>query len=347
MKLELVTPQTAGELDAFVEQHPQGYFTQTSPWGKVKEDWLWRGILCREETGRIRGAMAVLMRRVRWIGCRMLYAPRGPVADPEDLETLALLVRGAKEMGKVYQGYLLRIDPPAPESDGDFRRRMERLGFRIDPISDFSSFQPRLGYRLDLTGKTEEQLLVAFHRETGYNVKSAEQCGVHVEPGGPEDAEVFFSMMEHTARRDGFTPQSADFYRRLLLAFPQWARMYLAWYDGRPVAGTICLHMGSRTWELYSCSAGGEARHSNELLKWTVIRWALQNGSACCDFGGVEGYPNRDNPQFGLHRFLQGFGAEFYAYLGQMDLPLRPCLCRWVQWGQSAWPALRGKEFSK
>ena len=99
MKLELVTPQTAGELDAFVEQHPQGYFTQTSPWGKVKEDWLWRGILCREETGRIRGAMAVLMRRVRWIGCRMLYAPRGPVADPEDLETLALLVRGAKEMG--------------------------------------------------------------------------------------------------------------------------------------------------------------------------------------------------------------------------------------------------------
>lgn len=250
-------------------------------------------------------------------------------------------------MGKVYQGYLLRIDPPAPESDGDFRRRMERLGFRIDPISDFSSFQPRLGYRLDLTGKTEEQLLVAFHRETRYNVKSAEQCGVHVEPGGPEDAEVFFSMMEHTARRDGFTPQSADFYRRLLLAFPQWARMYLAWYDGRPVAGTICLHMGSRTWELYSCSAGGEARHSNELLKWTVIRWALQNGSACCDFGGVEGYPNRDNPQFGLHRFLQGFGAEFYAYLGQMDLPLRPCLCRWVQWGQSAWPALRGKEFSK
>ena len=175
----------------------------------------------------------------------------------------------------------------------------------------------------------------------------AEQCGVHVEPGGPEDAEVFFSMMEHTARRDGFTPQSADFYRRLLLAFPQWARMYLAWYDGRPVAGTICLHMGSRTWELYSCSAGGEARHSNELLKWTVIRWALQNGSACCDFGGVEGYPNRDNPQFGLHRFLQSFGAEFYAYLGQMDLPLRPCLCRWVQWGQSAWPALRGKEFSK
>ena len=171
MKLELVTTQTAGELDAFVEQHPQGYFTQTSPWGKVKEDWLWRGILCREETGRIRGAMAVLMRRVRWIGCRMLYAPRGPVADPEDLETLALLVRGAKEMGKVYQGYLLRIDPPAPESDGDFRRRMERLGFRIDPISDFSSFQPRLGYRLDLTGKTEEQLLVAFHRETRYNVK--------------------------------------------------------------------------------------------------------------------------------------------------------------------------------
>ncbi|MFR8872263.1 MAG: hypothetical protein ACLVHV_01630 [Oscillospiraceae bacterium] len=80
--------------------NPQGYFTQTSPWGKVKEDWLWRGILCREETGRIRGAMAVLMRRVRWIGCRMLYAPRGPVADPEDLETLALLVRGAKEMGE-------------------------------------------------------------------------------------------------------------------------------------------------------------------------------------------------------------------------------------------------------
>ena len=60
------------------------------------------------------------------------------------------------------------------------------------------------------------------------------------------------------------------------LAFSQWARMYLAWYDGRPVAGTICYIWGAGTWELYSCSAGGEARHSNELLKWTVIRWALQ-----------------------------------------------------------------------
>lgn len=128
MKLELVTPQTAGELDAFVEQHPQGYFTQTSPWGKVKEDWLWRGILCREETGRIRGAMAVLMRRVRGSAAACCTRPEGLWPDPEDLETLALLVRGAKEMGKVYQGYLLRIDPPAPESDGDFRPEDGEIG---------------------------------------------------------------------------------------------------------------------------------------------------------------------------------------------------------------------------
>ena len=34
MKLELVTPQTAGELDAFVEQHPHGDISPKPPHGE-------------------------------------------------------------------------------------------------------------------------------------------------------------------------------------------------------------------------------------------------------------------------------------------------------------------------
>ena len=44
----------------------------------------------------------------------------------------------------------------------------------------------------------------------------------------------------------------------------------------------------------------------------------------------MNGYPVEDNPQIGLHRYKQGFGAQFHAYVGQLDLLTRPVMGRLV-----------------
>lgn len=322
--VEYVTLRQSGELDRFVEDHPRGHFMQTSRWGRFKADWDWRGVLCRDGGGRILGSLAILLHRVRGTGYRLLYAPRGPVYTQGDGKTLSELVAAAAKLGKTMGGYLLRMDPELPAGDEIARRQVERLGFSIHPISDFTSFQPRLVYQIDLRGHTPESLFASFHSGTRYNIRLAQRRGVTVELAGPEQADCFAALMAQTARRDGFTPRRQDYFRDLLEVFGDQARLYLALYQGQVIAGLLSLHMGRRTWDLYSCSGGMERHKPNELLKWTAIQWALENGSDCFDLRGVEGYPTEFNPQIGLHRFKQGFHSEFIEYMGQMDLPLRP-----------------------
>ena len=53
---------------------------------------------------------------------------------------------------------------------------------------------------------------------------------------------------------------------------------------------------------------------------------AIETGRHWFDFRGVEGYPVEENPKYGLHRYKQGFGAQFHAYVGQLDLTTRPLI---------------------
>ena len=86
--IEYVDLAHAQELDQFVMSHPNHHFMQTSAWGRVKTDWGWHGIICRDENGKIIGSMALLRHNVHFFKTCMLYAPRGPICDYTDFRTL-------------------------------------------------------------------------------------------------------------------------------------------------------------------------------------------------------------------------------------------------------------------
>lgn len=46
--------------------------------------------------------------------------------------------------------YMIRIDPMLEETDTAFLDEVRRLGFTVNQASDFSLFQPRMCYVLDL-----------------------------------------------------------------------------------------------------------------------------------------------------------------------------------------------------
>ena len=96
--IEYVTLDRAGELDSFVEAHPRGHLMQSSVWGRVKTDWLWHGILYRDNRGRVRGTLALLEHPGRLPGSCLLYGPRGPIF--EDEQSFRVLVNAAKELGR-------------------------------------------------------------------------------------------------------------------------------------------------------------------------------------------------------------------------------------------------------
>ena len=112
--------------------------------------------------------------------------------------------------------------------------------------------------------------------------------------------------------------------------------MYLAEKDGKVIAGAITMEYGNCMWHMFGCSDREyHADCPNELLQYAMQCHAIQNGRRWFDFYGVEGYPVEENPKYGLHKYKQGFGAQFHAYAGEFDLPIRPLVERIMRLRQS------------
>ena len=70
----------------------------------------------------IKGALSILIRKVPFFNNTMMYAPRGPVCDVHDKETLKELVSGAKEL-KEGTVVLVAGFKPAQHATGKDRNR--------------------------------------------------------------------------------------------------------------------------------------------------------------------------------------------------------------------------------
>lgn len=329
--IEYLALEQSGELDAFVARQPQGHFMQTGLWGRVKRDWPWTGLICRDPDGSIRGTMALLRHELRYLPSCFFYAPRGPIVSPGDEETFRELIGAAAAYAKARGAYLLRIDPEIPEQDARFAALARTIGFHVDQATDFSLFQPRLCYVSSLAGKNGASLAASYRRSTRCNVHKALRGPLSVRLGGPEDLPDFCRMMKKTAAKNGFTPRPQTYFRAFLEGLGPCARLYLAELNDRPIAAGITVCFGQSCSLCYCCSEeAGDKLHANELLQWYMQTDAAALGCSRFDFRGVEGLPDESNPHFGLHRYKQGFGAEFCAWIGQLDLPLRPLLYRLV-----------------
>lgn len=325
--IEHVNVNNAGALDAFVASHPRGHLMQTSAWGRVKSDWLWHGLLCRDLRGRVCGTLALLEHRCRVPGACLLYGPRGPLCD--DAKTFRALINAARELGKERGTWLLRLDPEIDADDADFRTLVRELGFQVNAAEDFSLFQPRLCYVKELRGLDEDTLLLSWHRTARAHLRQALRSPITVRVGTAADLPAFQLLMEQTAARNGFAARPLSYFEALLAGLGERGCLYLAEQDGQTLAGAVAAFLPHTGWFLYGCSgAEGRLRHANELLQWCMQREALIRGCERWDLRGVEGRPETSNPHFGLHRYKQSFGAALYVWIGQLDLVLRPGVAR-------------------
>ncbi len=322
---EVVDLVHASELDEFVKHHPNCHFMQTSIWGRVKSDWSWYGIICRDAKRNILGTMALLCRELKWKNSVMLYAPRGPIFDHNDIRTFLKLVAAAKQLAYRLNAAVLRLDPMVQEENMKFCRAAAQQGFEQSIATDYSQFQPRMCYVMDLRNLTPETLAQAYHRSTRYHYHLALRNNLRVERSNNINA--FCELMQKTALHNGFSPKNAEYFDRFLHQMRNYARLYLVKKDEKIIAGAIAVFLGERAWYMYGASDPEDRKsHPNELLQWHMQRDAILKGCKFFDLRGVEGYPLSGNPKIGLHQFKQGFSAQFVAYAGQFDYVCRPVL---------------------
>ncbi len=340
--LDVKNSAAVAEYEAFLQSHPKGHFAQSVEWAQLKKEWDFEAVIERDAQGKIAGSMGLLIRKVP--GTSIMYSCRGPVCDLHDEAMVTKLVKAAGEVGKKYKACSLKIDTDTSVEDEEFYQICRKLGFTAPNRSkNFEGIQPRFVFRLYPDGRNEEEVMASFHQKWRYNIRVAVKKGVEVKICGEEALPDFHRIMVTTGSRDGFVVRTEDYFRRMMKALGEHARLYMAYLDGVAIAGTLAIGYGDKVWYLYGASSNEHRNYMpNYLLQWEMIKWAIERGARVYDFRGVSGDLSEENPLYGLYRFKKGFNGEFTEFVGEMDLIYNKLMLSWSKWGSKAYRKING-----
>ena len=316
--------------EEFNKNHLKGHFCQSEKWAQLKDNWKNEVVTVEDEKGNLKGMMSILIRKMPVVPYTMMYAPRGPVCDVHDKETIMELTKKVKELAKKHKAYVMKVDPDVSIEDKEFMQIMSECGYKLQKTGkNFEGIQPKFVFRLNVEGKTEEEIFAQFHTENRRKVRIArDKSGVEVKIGTREDLPEFHKIMVETGLRDEFVVRTLDYFEKMYDCFaPENLRLYCAYLDGKMIAGTIAILYGDKVWYLYGASSNDNRKAMpNYLLQWEMIRWSIEAGCRIYDFRGVSGDISEDNPLYGLYRFKKRFGGDFVEFVGEYELPIKPVI---------------------
>jgi peptidoglycan pentaglycine glycine transferase (the first glycine) len=310
--------------NAFVSRAPKGHILQSFEWGKVKKDWQPFHLLI-EADGQPAAAISILKRTIPVIGKAIFYAPRGPVGDIHDEALMDYLFSQVQYLARQQKAIFLKIDPDVPVSDTQFLQYLQSRKFSYagkGKGEGFEGIQPKFVFRLDIRPDIDT-LFQNLHQKTRYNIRLAQRKGVTIRQDCDEkDLPDFYRILKETTERDNFLVRSYSYFETLWqeLAPKGYLKLFMAEYEGQPIAGTLAFLYGDKAWYIYGASSN-EHRNvmPNYLIQWTMIEWAKANNCTMYDFRGVSGDLSEDNPLYGLYRFKKGFNGEFTEFIGEFD----------------------------
>ncbi len=168
---------------------------------------------------------------------------------------------------------------------------------------------PRHTVILDLKLK-EEDILAKMHPKGRYNIKLAQKKGVTIQESS--DISDFYQILQETATRDGFAINAQSYYQLFLdhLGHENKAKLFMAYYEDKPIAGILNAYFNKTAIYYYGASSN-QYRNlmAPYLLQWHGILDAKKNGYHHYDFLGVADPLNPKDPLQGVTYFKQKFGA--------------------------------------
>ena len=332
--MKLIEVQDQQTWDGFMSVQPFAQFLQSWNWGAF-----------RSEQGKPIKRFALVDANEKWLAALQMeyrykrldlgywFAPRGPIFAPE-----VNVMHKADVMLQLSQALL---DLP------ELRERC--LFWRIEPVVEIAqpedlmplsyhrndAANPASTYLVDLT-QSEEDLLASMHEKTRYNIRVAERHGVTVRTSTrAADVDAFLSLMNETAKRDGFV-QHPDAYLRAsfqALAAVGMARIRLAEHGDMVLAANMEVMFGDTATYLYGASSSEERQlMAPYAIHWSAIQDAKRDGYRLYDMWGA-------NPPFkamyyykpswdGISRFKKNWGGRSINLVGTWDLPFNRFLYR-------------------
>jgi peptidoglycan pentaglycine glycine transferase (the first glycine) len=313
------------EWDAFIEAHPAAHILQTSGWGLLKGGFGWkaRRVALRSGGQLVAGAQ-ILFRSVPG-GWKLAYIPKGPAVDLARTDLAQPLLDGVHALCRAERAFVLKMEPDLPGVPA-LAQRVAGYGF----VPSVHSIQPRRTILVGLQ-ESEDEILMRMKSKTRYNIRLAGRKGVHVYAGEQDEIETLNRLMSVTGERNEFGVHSAAYYRRAYesLHAGDRARLWLAVYEGQPLAAVFACACGQKAWYMY----GASSNQHRELMapyavQWAAMQWAKARGCTTYDLWGIPDYDEpeleaqfteRSDGLWGVYRHKRGYGGEVVRYAGAFD----------------------------
>ncbi len=292
--------------DRYVDAHPQATQYHRWVWGRVVEESFGHRThyLSARRGGRIVGLLPLVLMRSRLFGTFLVSVPffnyGGLLSDGPEVDRD--LLAAAEEIGRREGASFIEL------------RHSENKGCLVH------TREHKVTMLLELE-RDQARQWGAIGAKVRNQVRKAEKSGLVASTGGSELLDEFYEIFSVNMRDLGTPVYAKRFFATMAARVGDAFRAVVVRHRERPVAAGFLLRFRDRLEIPWASSLRRyNALCPNNLLYWTALRWAVEQGVRQFDFG-------RSTPGSGTYRFKEQWGAKpvqlywQYALLRGTDLP--------------------------
>ncbi len=287
VEVRVVSPDA--RWDAYVQSRPEATGYHLAAWAQVFKDAFGHEsrYLAAHAGGEIVGILPLVVFKTPLLRRFSVSLPflnyGGVVADDADAENA--LLRAAIEESKAAGATFLELRHA--------HRRFPSLAAK----------EHKVAMRLPLEQSVDAQWAI-LNRKVRNQVRKAEKNDLRATRGTLDLLDPFYDVFAQNMRDLGTPVYTKRWFRQILATFPDRAGIVCVWRGQEPVAASFVFrHRDSLEVPWASSLRAHNALCGNILLYWDMLRFAIESGCACFDFG-------RSSPDSSTFEFKRQWGAE-------------------------------------
>ncbi|WP_215522932.1 lipid II:glycine glycyltransferase FemX [Varibaculum prostatecancerukia] len=332
--LDLSNSEAVARYEEFVASSPYGHVMQSLNWAKAKNNWDSDYVYLQDDAGNITAALSILSIRNHGEHAFM-YAPRGPVCNFKDIDTVKALVNEAAPVIEKRNGFVLRMDPEFAYDEevlASYRNAgIDNLEITTRGADEHNFSNPRMNMIADISMGSHEGFLKTVKSKNKSKIKVPYKHGLETlrfhrgDPQFEETLDKFYELTKIMAERQGITYRPKDYFVRLFNAFPPEA---VTLYETRTaehevLSCAITLGFNRKCFYIYAASSNEKRNlRPNYQMNNEAIKDAIEQGYTQYDMGAIYEVDNSG----GLYSFKKAFCGEggLLEMIGQFDWVFNP-----------------------